>query len=267
MMQRILIANDDGIHAEGLLALEEALQEISTQVWVVAPLAERSASSHAISLQRPVRFEQLSERKFAVEGTPADAIIVALNKLMPAPPHLVVAGVNRGANLGENVFYSGTVAAAFEAVLNHVPAFAISVASRGEFQFEVAAAFAVKLAEKMLRDPLPRDLLLNVNVPCPWRNGVRLTRQSQKLTKNLLVENTDPRGRKYFWIHEQLDVSQIAPGTDYAAIQDGTISVTPLHSDRTEYEALEKLLRWADDLNQFAPTLEPPPGQVASTAD
>lgn len=266
-MNRILLTNDDGIHADGLLALEEALQEISAEVWVVAPLAEMSASSHAISLQRPVRYEQLSERKFAVEGTPADAVIMALNKLMGAAPDLVIAGINRGANLGENVFYSGTVAAAFEAVLNHVPSFAISVASRGECQFEVASTFAVKLAEKMLRDPLPAGLVLNVNVPNPWRNGVRLTRQSRKLTKNLLVENTDPRGRKYFWIHEQLEVSQIAPGTDYAAIQEGSISITPLHTDRTKHEAVEKLLRWADELNHFAPAAELPPGRVASTVD
>lgn len=247
----ILITNDDGIHAEGLLALEEALQE-TFAVWVVAPLGEMSASSHSISLQRPVRYEELSERKFAVEGTPADAVIMALNKLLKVEPDLVIAGINRGGNLGENVFYSGTVAAAFEAVLNHVPAFAVSVASRQEIRYDVAAAFAVKLAEKILRQPLPAGLLLNVNVPAPWRNGVRLTRQSQKISKNLLVENIDPRGRKYFWMHEQVDLSQIAPDSDYAAIRDGSISVTPLHTDRTDHGAMKELAGWAQELNQFA---------------
>jgi len=251
-MTNILLTNDDGIHAEGLLALEEALQAIAAQVWVVAPHTEMSASSHAISLLRPVRYEQLSERKFAVEGTPADAVIVGLGKLMPVEPDLVISGINRGGNLGENIFYSGTVAAAFEALLSGLPAFAISVASRRNFQFDVAAAFAVKLAEKMLREPLPPGVLLNVNVPAPWRNGVVLTRQSPKISENMLAENLDPRGRRYFWIHEQHDLSRVEPGTDYAAIQAGSISVTPLRLDRTEPGTLEKLSAWAAELNAFA---------------
>ena len=251
-MTKILLTNDDGIHAEGLQALEEALQAISAQVWVVAPHTEMSASSQAISLLRPVHYEQLSERKFAVEGTPADAVIVGLGKLLPFEPDLVISGVNRGGNMGENVFYSGTVAAAFEALLSGIPAFAISVASRRAFEFDVAAAFAAKLAEKMLREPLPPGVLLNVNVPVPWRNGVVLTRQSPKISKNLLAENLDPRGRRYFWIHEQADQSKIEPGTDYAAIQAGSISVTPLRLDRTDAAALEKFSAWAADLNQFA---------------
>ena len=266
-MHNILITNDDGINAEGLLAVEEALQAISAEVWVVAPFMEMSASSHAISLQRPVRYEAFSERKFAVEGTPADSVIMALNKLMPVRPDLVIAGINRGGNMGENVFYSGTIAAAFEAVLNRIPAFAISVAQQQDTPYDVAAAFAMKLAEKILRDPLPPGLLLNVNVPAPWRNGVRLTRQSQKISKNTLVENVDPRGRKYYWIHEKVDFSQIKEGTDYAAIRDGTISLTPLHSDRTELRAVEKLARWADELNHFAGTAEPPRRSLASPAD
>lgn len=251
-MKHILLTNDDGIHSDGLRALETALAATSAEVWVVAPATEMSASSHSLSLQRPVRYEQLGERRFAVEGTPGDSVVMALSLLLPVEPDLVIAGINKGGNMGENVFYSGTVAAAFEAALNQLPAFAISVASRKEFRFEVAAAFAVKLAEKMLREPLPTGLVLNVNVPHPWRDGVRLTRQSQKISKNLLVENIDPRGRRYFWIHEQLDLAKIAPDTDYAAIQARSISVTPLHLDRTEYTALENLVSWGADLNQFA---------------
>jgi 5'-nucleotidase len=256
LMTSILLTNDDGIHAEGLLALEEALQATSAEVWVVAPATEMSATSHSISLQRPVRFVQLSERKFAVEGTPADSVIMALNKLLPAEPDLVIAGINRGGNMGENVYYSGTLGAAFEAALNHLPAFAVSVASRRSFQFDVAASFAVKLAEKLLREPLPPGLVLNVNVPCPWRNGVRLTRQSNKIAKNLLVENIDPRGRKYYWIHEQLDLASITPDTDYGAIQAGSISVTPLRLERSEIAGLEKLERWVGALNDFALTAD-----------
>jgi len=251
-MANILLTNDDGIHAPGLQALEEALQAISAKLWVVAPHTEMSASSHAISLLRPVHYEQLSERKFAVEGTPADAVIVGLGKLLPITPDLVISGINRGGNMGENIFYSGTVAAAVEAALSGLPAFAISVASRRGFEFEVAAAFAVKLVEKMLREPVPPGVLLNVNVPVPWRNGVALTRQSPKISKNLLAENLDPRGRRYFWIHEQADQSKIEPGTDYAAIQAGSISITPLRLDRSDSSAVERLSAWAAELNQFA---------------
>ena len=251
-MKHILLTNDDGIHSEGLRVLEQALAATSAEVWVVAPATEMSASSHSLSLQRPVRYEQLGERRFAVEGTPADSVIMALGQLLPVEPDLVIAGINKGGNMGENVFYSGTVAAAFEAALNQLPTFAISVASRKEFRFDVAAAFAVKLAEKMLREPLPAGLVLNVNVPHPWHDGVRITRQSPKISKNLLVENIDPRGRRYFWIHEQVDLAQIAPDTDYAAIQARSISVTPLHLDRTEHTALQKLVGWGADLNHFA---------------
>jgi 5'-nucleotidase len=250
-MTRILLSNDDGIHAEGLLALEEALQATSAEVWVVAPATEMSGTSHAVSIRNPLRFEQLSERKFAVEGTPADSVIMALNRLLPAEPDLVIAGINRGGNMGENVHYSGTLGAAFEAALNRLPAFAISVASRGEFEFEVAASFGVKLAEKLLREPLPPGVLLNVNVPCPWRNGVRLTRQSEKVAQNVLVESLDPRGQPYFWLHAQYDLSRVAPDTDYAAIQAGSISVTPLRLGHTEERALSTMEEWVADLNHF----------------
>ncbi|MFQ5777866.1 MAG: 5'/3'-nucleotidase SurE [Terriglobia bacterium] len=266
-MRHILLTNDDGINSEGLLALEEALQAVATEVWVVAPMSEMSATSQSISLQRPVRYEELSERKFAVVGTPADSVIMALNKLLPIKPDLMIAGINKGGNMGENVLYSGTVGAAFEAALSRVPAFAISVAGREEFRFEVAASFAVRLAEKLLRDPLPSGLVLNVNVPQPWRNGVRLTRQSQKISSNVLVESIDPRGRKYFWIHEQVDLSQIAPDSDYAAIQAGSISVTPLSTDRTEHAALERLAAWAAELDRFALATDEAPDRLAPTHD
>ncbi|MFQ5926903.1 MAG: 5'/3'-nucleotidase SurE [Terriglobia bacterium] len=249
----ILLTNDDGINAEGLLALEEALQE-HVELTVVAPHLERSASSHAISLQRPIRYEKISERKYAVEGTPADSVILALNHLCPVAPDLVIAGINRGANLGENIFYSGTVAAAFEAVLNRVAAFAISVATREVYPYEVAAAFAVELALKMLETEVPKGIVLNVNVPAPWRNGVRLTRQARKMTRNYLVEGLDPRGRTYYWLHEQVDPARIEPDTDYAAVRAGSISITPLQIDRTEHNLLHGLASWVEELNGFTPT-------------
>lgn len=257
---RILLTNDDGINAEGLTALEESLQE-HAEITVVAPYLERSASSHAISLQRPIRYEKISERKYGVEGTPADAVILALNHVCKDVPDLVIAGINRGGNMGENIFYSGTLTAAFEATLNRVPAFAISVASREEVRYEVAAAFAVQLAMKILDGGLPKGIVLNVNVPMPWKNGVRLTRQSRKITKNLLVEGIDPRGRNYFWLHEQLDLSRVEPDTDYAAVQAGTISMTPLQIDRTEHNVIQTLAGWVEELSSFslAPSASPRP--------
>ena len=252
----ILLTNDDGVAAEGIRALEEAIKPLTANIWVVAPLTEMSATSHALSLRTPIRFNQLGERRFTVEGTPADCVILALNKLMPHLPDLTISGINRGGNMGENVFYSGTLAAAFESVLNRVPAFGVSVSSRTEFNYDVAAPFAARLAEKLLQDlePVKRGTVLNVNVPHPWKNGVRVTRQSRKVTKNLLVEGSDPRGLPYFWIHEEIDLSRIQPGTDYAAILDGCISVTPMQIDRTEEPALDRLTDWMESLNGFAPT-------------
>ena len=257
----ILLTNDDGLKAPGILALECAIAALSDNIWVVAPLKEMSATSHALSLRTPIRFTEVSERHFAVEGTPADCVILALNKLMPKPPDLTISGINRGGNMGENVFYSGTLAAAFESVLNRVPAFGISVSSREEFNYEVAAAFAGKLAAKLLGDlePIRSGTVLNVNVPHPWKDGVRVTRQSRKVTKNLLKEGKDPRGLPYFWIHEEIDLSRIQEDTDYAAILDGAISITPMQIDRTEHAAIEPLDEWLEDLNGFSVT-----GKVAA---
>lgn len=261
----ILLTNDDSLGAEGIRALEDALQSLTDEIWVVAPLEEKSATSHALSLRTPIRFKQVGPKCFAVEGTPADCVILALNKLMPHPPDLTISGINRGGNMGENVFYSGTLAAAFESMLNRVPAFAVSVASRQEFTYDVAARFAARLAAKLLDDlePIRRGTVLNVNVPHPWKDGVRITRQSRKVTKNLLVEGKDPRGMPYFWIHEEIDTSRIQPDTDYAAILDGAISVTPMQIDRTEDAAVERLFEWVESLNGFAPD---PAGSKSSSA-
>lgn len=247
-MRHILLSNDDGLASAGLAALEEVLRDVAT-VWIVAPNREMSATSHSISLHRPIRVDSVGERRFAVDGTPADSVILALSKLLPAKPDLCIAGINKGGNMGENIFYSGTVAAAIEATLNHVPAFAISVVGRDRHDFGPAADFARTLALRILEEGLPEGVTLNVNVPQPWTNGVRLTRQSHKITSNLLVENMDPRGRKYYWLHEKVDGSKIAPETDYAAIAAGSISLTPLDLDRTDQRAMNHLSRWAKEFS------------------
>jgi 5'-nucleotidase len=248
-MRQILVTNDDGVQSPGLKALVRALSQLG-QVTVVAPAKEVSASSHGLSLRRPIRFERIAERTYAVEGTPADSVILAINKIMKARPELIASGINRGGNMGENILYSGTVAGAVEGTLNGIPSFAISLASKeGEIDFEPAAEFALKLAKRILAEGLPKGVTLSVNVPQPWNNGVEITRQSNKIIKNLLVENTDPRGRRYYWLHEEVDRERVLPGTDYAAVFAGSISITPLALERTNVAALNHLSHWAEELS------------------
>jgi 5'-nucleotidase len=244
-MPHILITNDDGIYAEGLRALVTAFAGIGT-VSVVAPISERSAAAQSLTLRHPIFCEQVAEREWAIEGTPTDAMIVALHRLFPEPPDLVVSGINRGANLGENVFYSGTVGAAMEATINHIPAMAISLVHRGSgFRYETAGKFARQLGELVIQNRLPEGVLLNVNVPMEWNGGVSFTRQSKKVTRNVLQEGTDPRGRTYFWLNEQQITEGIDPTSDYAAIFKGHISITPLELDRTHELSLNHLSSWA----------------------
>ena len=244
-MAHILITNDDGIHAEGLRALVEALGDLGT-LSVVAPSHERSASAQALTLRQPIFCEKVGEREWAVEGTPTDAVIVALHKLLPEKPDLVVSGINRGGNMGENVYYSGTIGAAMEAAIHGIPALAVSVFYRTkEFPYDDAAQFTRRLAELVLKEGLPEGVLLNVNIPQDWKGDVRFTRQSRRITRTLLKEGADPRGRAYFWLHEQASMEGIEPDTDYAAAQAGAISITPLELERTHATSLNHLSHWA----------------------
>jgi 5'-nucleotidase len=241
--KRILVTNDDGIQAAGLKALVESLTPLA-EVSVVAPDREMSATSQSISLHTPLRVHKLAERHYGVAGTPADAVILALYHLLPQKPDLVVSGINPGGNLGENVVYSGTVAAAMEAVLHGVPSFAISLATRKYLDFSRAAAFARQLATKILEEGLPAGVMLNVNVPRGEVRGVRITRQSQKVSQNVIREQKDPRGRPYYWLDETVELSEIEPDSDYAAVLAQEISVSPLQVDRTHYASLNHLSRW-----------------------
>src|SRR6267143_1950466 len=181
-MAHILITNDDGIQAEGLRALVQAMEGVGT-ISVVAPSRERSASAQSLTLRQPIFWEQVAEHEWAVEGTPTDAVILALHKLLPNRPDLVISGINRGGNMGENVYYSGTVGAAMEAAINRVPAIAVSVSYRSkDFDFAPAARFTRVLAPLILKEGLPTGVLLNVNIPQPWNGEVRFTRQSSKIT-------------------------------------------------------------------------------------
>jgi 5'-nucleotidase len=245
-MPHILIGNDDGIYAAGLRALVEGVKDLGT-ISIVAPSQERSGAAQSLTLRQPIFCEHVAEHEWSIDGTPTDAIIVALHKLFPPPqrPDLMISGINGGSNMGENVFYSGTVGAAMEAAINHVPAIAVSVAHHGpDINYEPAAQFTRRLAEIALSEGLPPGILLNVNVPLHWKGGVRITRQSKKVTRNVLREGTDPRGRTYYWLSEQQMVDEVDPESDYAAVFSGDISITPLELDRTHEASIHQLSHW-----------------------
>jgi 5'-nucleotidase len=247
--KRILLTNDDGIGAMGLKVLEQRMASLG-DVTVVAPDSERSGSSQSLTLHQPLRVRAIDERHYAVGGTPADTVILALYQVLAEKPDLVVSGINPGGNLGENLIYSGTVAAAQEAALHGVPSFAVSLVARPPHDFDGAAAFAVELARKVLKEGLPPGVALNVNVPLGEIRGVRLTRQSQKISQNLVCEKKDPRGRPYYWLDETLAHRNVEPDSDYAAIFNHEISVTPLEVDRTHYASLNHLSAWLPALQQ-----------------
>lgn len=243
-MPHILLTNDDGIHAEGLKALAKELAEFAA-ISIVAPSREQSGTAQSLTLRQPIVCHSVAEREWAVDGTPADCVIVALHKLLTDKVDLVISGINHGANLGENAYYSGTVGAAREAALHHMPALAMSLCSKTpKVSFQPAARVARKAAELILNEGLPDQVLLNLNVPEPWTGGVRFTRQSKKITRNQLSEGKDPRGRTYFWLYEQRIDKDVEPDTDYAAIFDGAVSVTPLHLDPTDTASLNHLSHW-----------------------
>jgi 5'-nucleotidase len=244
----ILISNDDGVHARGIKALSEALREIA-DVTVVAPDRERSGSSHSLTMDVPLRAHQIREGVYAVEGTPTDCILLAIKMLLPDPPDLVVSGINRGPNMGDDVTYSGTIAAAMEATLLGVPAVAVSLSKSDldEYDYRASAEIARDLSLMVLERGLPDWTLLNVNVPNIPRNeikGVEVARQGKQVYEEAVVEKKDPRGRTYYWIGGQLTSWKNDPDTDYSAVSRGYVSVTPVNLDLTDYQAMESLRTW-----------------------
>jgi 5'-nucleotidase len=241
--RRILLTNDDGFSADGIQVLADALENLA-EVWLVAPQTEQSAVSHALTLNRPLRFEQRGERRYAVDGTPTDCVTLAISSLFDGnPPALVVSGINRGANMGVDVHYSGTVSAAFEGVILGFPALAVSQQLGEGYSFERSAACACELAEWILGHGLPRDTLLNLNVPVQPPKGIRLTRLGARRYTEDVVEQEDPRGRQIFWIGGGRPIWEATPGTDFHEVACGYASVTPLHLDMTEHRFLDELHR------------------------
>jgi 5'-nucleotidase len=240
----ILVTNDDGIGAPGLRQLADELATVG-RVTIIAPDREQSASSHALTLHRPLRVHRHEEAVFSVDGTPTDCVNLGILNLLPERPRLVVSGINRGMNLGDDITYSGTVAAAFEGTLLGIPSFAVSLqAEREASDFSGAARFAAVLARRLLSRPLAPGTLLNVNVPRGTPRGVRPTRQGRRTYHQGVVERTDPSGRRYYWLGGIPPQWDEDPESDFAAIRDGFISLTPLHLDLTHYPLLKELGDW-----------------------
>src|ERR687886_1620300 len=244
-MVRILLTNDDGIHSDGLTKLEEALRGLG-DVYVVAPAAEMSGASHSLTLSRPLRIRQIDERHWTVDGTPTDCVTLALHKIIPEEerPDICASGINHGGNLGDDATYSGTVAGALEATILGVPGIAFSLVTREQFDFTHAARFAAAVVRRVINEGLPEGTLLNINLPPGAIRGVRVTRQGVKNARPIISEHIDPRGKPYYWIGEEYYDGDCAEDTDFYAVRQGYVSVTPMRSDMTHYQELAALADW-----------------------
>ncbi len=247
MAINILITNDDGVYSYGLKALAREMRKIGN-VFVVAPVSEKSATSHSLTLHRPLRVKRIGRRQtYSVNGTPTDCVNLALNGLLKVRPQIVVSGINMGPNLADDITYSGTVAAAMEATLQGVPAIAVSVAGKNRFYFKSAQGIASKLVKKIMKDPLPQNVLLNINVPNTAEEkikGYRFTRQGKRQYGDSIIEKVDPRGEKYYWIGGDILGDKPIENSDILAVQQGYISITPIQLDLTAYSFLKKISEW-----------------------
>ena len=243
---RILLTNDDGIASPALAQLKRVLSPFG-RVITIAPDRNQSASSQSLTLHRPLRITETAEDTYSVDGTPTDCVLVAFHGELGEPPDFVVSGINHGPNMGEDVFYSGTVAAAIEGTLQGAPSIAVSLVTRERTDFVEPAAFVGRLVRQVIERGLGPRRLLNVNIPHrPWSEvrGVRVTRLGSRVYRDTLVRKVDPRGRDYYWIGGQDPVWESVEGTDFHAVEQGAISVTPLRLDLTDEAARMDMASW-----------------------
>ena len=244
-MRRILVTNDDGVHSEGIRALADALRPLG-EVTVVAPHQEASAIGHALTLRRPLRIESIGPRVFALDGTPTDCVNIAITSVLKAKPDLIVSGINKGWNLGDDVTYSGTVSGALEGALLGIPAIAVSTQRvPGDIDFGPPADASALVAETVLERGLPKFTLLNINLPAATHKGFRVTVQAKRNHVTVVNERLDPRNQPYYWIEEGENEWEPHDRSDYQAVRDGYISITPLHPDMTDHDALGHVERLA----------------------
>jgi len=259
MAIHFLISNDDGLAARGLQVLSDRIQQLGT-VTIVAPDKDRSGASNSLTLDAPIRIREVAKCTYEVSGTPTDCVHIALTGLLDKDPDIVLSGINAGANLGDDVIYSGTVAAAMEGRFLGLPAIAMSlVYDERPTNFDAAAEAAARLVRQLRRDPLPADTILNVNVPDrPWEEirGFEVTRLGHRHRAEPTIRMVDPRGRPMYWIGPAGAEADAGPGTDFNAIRRGYISVTPIHVDLTRYQALEQVSGWLSAISTDAPRTE-----------
>ncbi len=250
---RVLVSNDDGVDAPGIRALAEGLRDAGHEVLVVAPDRDRSGASNSLTLDAPVRVALAGDNRWRVYGTPTDCVHVAITGMLDVEPDIVVSGINNTANLGDDVIYSGTVAAAMEGRFLGLPAIAMSLNTTDHDgkHYATAARAAVELVARLVTDPLPADTILNVNVPdLAWEDvrGFEVTRLGNRHRAEPCIRQNDPRGRTWWWIGAAGPEQDAGPGTDFHAVRTGHISITPIHVDLTRYQALEQVSSWVDGL-------------------
>jgi 5'-nucleotidase len=248
---RILVTNDDGIIAPGLTVLLKAASSLSDDVWVVAPEIEQSGAGHSLTLRRPLQVRKISERRFAIDGTPTDCVLLAVNRLIDGKkPDLVLSGVNRGANLGEDVTYSGTIAAAMEATLLEIPAIAFSQLRVGQnVPWSVAETHAAEVVKRLTKFDWPKGVLMNVNfptVPAAEVTGIEASKQGRRISAIEVVPISDPGGRPYLWIGDFTNDDSVGKGTDLEVTSRGAIAVTPLHLDLTHMATMKQMKELLD---------------------
>jgi 5'/3'-nucleotidase len=249
---RILISNDDGIEAPGIKALERIARELTEDVWIVAPEVEQSGASHSLTTRRPLRLHERGPRRYAVDGTPTDCVLLAVKRLLrDRQPDLVLSGINSGSNIGEDLTYSGTVAAAMEATLLGIPAMALSQDYRdgGPVPWDTGEAFGPEIVRRLLRRPWPDSTLFNINFPGVEPRqvaGFAVTSQGKRAIADNLIEGVDPRGRPYYWIGPGREAGGAEPGTDVAALGDNKVSITPIYLDLTNIPVLASLRKLFD---------------------
>ena len=240
----ILLTNADGVEAEGLEVLRCAAEDFG-EVFVVAPREHMSGASHSISLYQPVRYDKLNDHRYAVHGTPVDSVVLALNRILARPPALVISGINQGGNLGQNVFYSGTAAAAIEGTFHGIPSMAVSLAALRGSSFDAAGAFMRRLVPAVLEHGLPPHVTLNINVPYGRKHrGARLTHRAYRDSRRYSLEQDRAHHGPALWIREKIQMDKVGEGSDHAAIRAGYISITPLTLDSEETPSIGALENW-----------------------
>jgi len=249
---KILISNDDGVLAPGIICLAESLASIA-DITVVAPDRNRSGASNSLTLDNPIRASKTANGFISVDGTPTDCVHLAITGLLKEEPDMVVSGINAGANLGDDVLYSGTVAAAMEGRFLGLPAIAVSMVSADVKYYETAARVVVNMVKHLHRQPLPADTILNINVPdLPWEEirGIEVTRLGHRHKSAPVIRMTDPRGRDIFWVGPPGEEQDAGPGTDFHAVNNKKVSITPIHIDLTSYRAIDQVSEWIKGIGE-----------------